>query len=105
MALLQVKVVMLQLVTCVNRKLSKISTMIHFQIFNRPTEIYNVNRPGGSGVDSIILGQISQPAENVDRFFSKQVTSHLFTEHPPNGQGTDLPSISTQRGRDHGLPS
>ena len=71
---------------------------------NRPTEIYNNNRPGGSGVDSIILGHVSQSAENVDRFFSSEVTSKLFTETPPDGLGTDLPAINTQRGRDHGLP-
>lgn len=74
------------------------------QFLRRPYEVYNSNRPGGAGVDSIILGQISQPAQSFDRFFSKEITTRLFADNPPHGLGTDLTAINIQRGRDHGIP-
>ena len=74
------------------------------QVFNRPYEVYNNGNPGGSGVDSILLGQVSQRAETSDHFFARQVTKHLFSEGPPHRPGTDLPALNIQRGRDHGLP-
>ena len=74
------------------------------QILRRPTQVYNNNNPGGSAIDSIVLGMSTQSSEKVDRFFTEEVTSKLFSEDPPNGLGTDLPAITTQRGRDHGIP-
>ncbi len=58
----------------------------------------------GSGMDKIMLGQVSQRAEATDRFFSKIVTRCLHTEDPPFGRGHDLPATNIQRGRDHGIP-
>ena len=74
------------------------------KVFNRPREIYRNHIRGYSAVDGIMLGQLSQPTSESDRFFSDQVTSKLFSEAPPNRPGTDLPSLNMQRGRDHGLP-
>ncbi len=66
--------------------------------------MYNTDLPGGSGVDSIILGHVSQAAQNADRFFTKEVTARLFSENPPREPGLDLPALNMQRGREHGLP-
>ena len=73
------------------------------QVLRRPVTIYE-RHEAGSGVDSVILGMISQPAEQVDRHFTKEMTVRLFSENPPHEPGLDLPSITIQRGRDHGLP-
>merc|ERR1712062_561280 len=51
------------------------------EVFNRPYSLYAMTGPGGaSGVDTIMLGMLSQPAEQADRFFTKQVTGMLFSE-------------------------
>ena len=70
----------------------------------RPFEVYNNQRPGGAGIDSITLGLLSQRAPNIDRFFTPELTVRLFSENPPGAPGTDLASLNLQRGRDHGIP-
>ena len=74
------------------------------QVLRRPLTVYEIHQPAGSAIDSIILGMTSQAAEQVDSHFTKQMTVHLFSENPPHEPGLDLPSITLQRGRDHGLP-
>ncbi|XP_013401626.1 peroxidasin homolog isoform X2 [Lingula anatina] len=69
--------------------------------FRRPVHIYDSYR---GGVDSIITGMCDMPAQTYDRFFTKQVTRHLFAETPPFGLGMDLTALNIQRGRDHGIP-
>ena len=69
----------------------------------RPRPIYESPVSGTTGVDAVILGMISQPVESSDRFFTKEMSAKLFSEHPPHGKGTDLPSLNVQRGRDHGI--
>ena len=66
--------------------------------------MYETRLPAGSAVDSILLGMASQPAEDVDTHFSKEMSVRLFSENPPTEPGLDLPAINTQRGRDHGIP-
>ena len=78
--------------------------VIDGQVLRRPLTVYEIHQPAGSAIDSIILGMTSQAAEEVDSHFSKQMTVHLFSEKPPHEPGLDLPSITLQRGRDHGLP-
>ncbi len=70
-------------------------------MFFRPKELYN---PDNGGVDGFARGLCSQSIQTYDRFVTKQVTAHLFSEHPPEGVGTDLVSLNVQRGRDHGIP-
>ena len=50
-------------------------------MFRRPFEVYNTDQPGGStsGVDAILLGMAQLPAEQTDRFFSKEITAHMFS--------------------------
>ena len=50
------------------------------------------------------MGAVSHAAQRVDRFFTKELTTKLFAEHPPHGLGMDLPSINIQRAREHGIP-
>ena len=51
-----------------------------------------------------LLGLLGDSSHAVDQFLTKQVTSHLFAQNPPDGLGNDLFSLNVQRGRDHGLP-
>ena len=66
--------------------------------------MYDTGCPGGSGVDAILLGQLSQPAEEPDTRFTKQLTAHMFAKTPPKGPGDDLVSINLHRNREHGIP-
>ena len=63
--------------------------------------MYNL---ANDGIDGIVRGLLSQNAETMDRFFTEQITSRLFSENPPGGLGTDLAALNIQRGRDHGIP-
>ncbi|TRY74903.1 hypothetical protein TCAL_04779 [Tigriopus californicus] len=58
----------------------------------------------GAGMEMIIGGLISQPAQSADRFIIPDLTNHLFQG---NGStfGTDLIARNIQRGREHGLAS
>ncbi|XP_013391277.1 uncharacterized protein LOC106159524 [Lingula anatina] len=56
------------------------------------------------GVDGIMRGMCESSMQNFDRFVTKEVTEHLFSENPPDGPGTDLLSLNLQRGREHGIP-
>ncbi|XP_039283319.1 peroxidase [Nilaparvata lugens] len=66
------------------------------QHFN-PFILYN-----DGAVDDFIRGLSTQPAQKFDRFFSKEVTDHLF--QGDLDFGLDLFALNIQRGRDHGLP-
>ena len=72
-----------------------------FQTFFRPKVIYNTHH---GGIDAIMRGLCESKAQTMDRFLTKAVTKHLFTDRPPHGLGTDLSSLNIQRGRDHGIP-
>jgi len=56
------------------------------------------------GMDMMMLGMIGESTQNRDQFITKQVSRHLFSEHPPHEPGEDLMSLNMQRGRDHGIP-
>lgn len=56
------------------------------------------------GLDSLMRGMCEFSAQTFDTFFTKQITTSLFTEQPPFGPGMDLLSLNIQRSRDHGLP-
>ncbi|XP_049797648.1 peroxidase-like [Schistocerca nitens] len=66
--------------------------------FNRPEIIEQ-----GDNFDDLVRGLSSQPQENVDQYFTKEITWYLFRNGKPLGQ--DLRAIDIQRGRDHGLAS
>ena len=74
------------------------------QVLRRPAMAYGTNQPGGSAIDSLLLGLCTQPAKKVDAHFSKEISVRLFSEDPPHAPGLDLVSLNIQRGRDHGLP-
>ena len=63
--------------------------------FFRPDEIVN------NGIDSILLGQATQVAQEIDTMVVDDVRNFLFG--PPGSGGFDLASLNIQRGRDHGL--
>ncbi|XP_065211575.1 peroxidase-like [Planococcus citri] len=55
-----------------------------------------------SGIDDFIRGFSFQSCQMADRFFSREITDHLFQGNL--NFGLDLVSLNLQRGRDHGLP-
>lgn len=64
--------------------------------FFNPQEIVN------NGVDTLLLGLLLQPAQEVDTLLVDDVRNFLFS--PPHLDGIDLAALNIQRGRDHGLP-
>uniref|UniRef100_A0AB38ZET2 Venom peroxidase 1 n=1 Tax=Oncocephalus sp. TaxID=2944721 RepID=A0AB38ZET2_9HEMI len=66
--------------------------------FNRPSVLEE-----GDNLDQLTRGMATQNQENVDPFFTTEITNYLFRNHMPFGQ--DLRAIDIQRGRDHGLAS
>ena len=65
--------------------------------FFNPQEIIN------NGIDTLLIGMLLQPAQEVDTRIVDDVRNFLFG-HPGAG-GFDLASLNIQRGRDHGLAS
>ncbi|MEE8143276.1 MAG: peroxidase family protein [Planctomycetota bacterium] len=53
------------------------------------------------GIDPILRGLISKPAEAIDVEISDDIRNFLFG--PPTLGGLDLAALNVQRGRDHGL--
>ena len=58
------------------------------------------------GMESVVRGLVKDPAMKVDRWFTKEVSNHLFETSDDMGRPFhfDLISINIQRGRDHGIP-
>jgi peroxidase len=67
-------------------------------LFNNPTSIY---RRGA--FDEFLNGFTAEPTQTFDKFFTQELTNHLFQEHGHHF-GMDLISLNLQRGREHGLP-
>jgi len=70
----------------------------------RANEIYNKEE---GGLESIIRGMLHDPLMAVDRWFSTEITQHLFETKNKKSQPFhfDLVAININRGRDHGIPS
>jgi hypothetical protein len=64
---------------------------------------FNPDEVSANGVDSLLLGLASQPAQAIDTLLVDDVRNFLFG--PPGAGGFDLASLDIQRGREHGLPS
>ena len=58
----------------------------------------------GLGMERILMGLVTQPAQTNDRFVTSETTDLLFPEEGADF-GSDLVARNIQRGRDHGLPS
>ncbi len=54
------------------------------------------------GIDVLLRGLASQPAQRIDTRIVSGVRNFLFG--PPGAGGFDLAALNIQRGRDHGLP-
>ncbi|XP_054156555.1 peroxidase-like isoform X2 [Oppia nitens] len=67
-------------------------------VFNNPKSLY---REGA--YDEYLLGYTAEPTQTFDKFFTNELTEHLFEEHN-TGFGMDLIALNLQRGREHGLP-
>ena len=70
-------------------------------MFFQPKHLYNTD---AGGIDGFLRGLCDQKVQSYDRFVTKEVTKHLFSEMPPTGLGTDLISLNIMRARDHGIP-
>ncbi|XP_040563712.1 salivary peroxidase/catechol oxidase [Lepeophtheirus salmonis] len=74
-----------------------------FQLKNNFNNLHQYVSKNGRGMEEIIGGLFTQPAQSSDRFIVDDVTRLLFREkNSPFGQ--DLMSRNIQRSRDHGLP-
>ncbi|KAK4008470.1 hypothetical protein OUZ56_013610 [Daphnia magna] len=81
-----------------NRQRRKEKHILLRQHFSKVQEVY---KPGN--LDQFLTGLATQPGQDFDNYFSKEITHHLFEEEG-KGFGLDLVSLNLQRGRDHGLP-
>ncbi|XP_060067599.1 chorion peroxidase-like [Ylistrum balloti] len=73
-------------------------TVLHHRLhttFLKPDLAYN------GGVDSIMKGLYTSPAQKTDNHITHEVTRHLFQTAPKNG--LDLAATNIQRGRDFGI--
>ena len=58
----------------------------------------------GLGMERILMGLVTQPAQTNDQFVTSEATNLLFPEEGADFGG-DLVARNLHRGRDHGLPS
>ncbi|KNC28244.1 Chorion peroxidase [Lucilia cuprina] len=75
---------------------------LHKMLFN-PFSLWQ-----NGGIDNALLIATNTPVQRVDRFFSLEITQHLFEDNSDDhlpACGLDLVSLNIQRGRDHGLPA
>ena len=63
----------------------------------------NYHADNGLGMEKILMGLVSQPAQTNDEFVTTEATDKLFPEVGADFGG-DLVARNIQRGRDHGLP-
>ena len=64
-------------------------------------EKYHYN--AGQGMEQILMGLVTQPAQAFDKEVSSELTNLLFPEEGASF-GNDLVARNIQRGRDHGIP-
>ena len=59
------------------------------------------------GMEALVRGLLKDPIMKIDRFFTQDISQHLFARTDKLGRPFhfDLVSINIQRGRDHGIPS
>ena len=81
----------------VNQRRQTESTILLRNHFFKTQILYT---PGN--LDRFLIGLATQPQQEVDNYFTEEVTNHLF-EETGRGFGLDLVSLNIQRGRDHGI--
>ncbi|CAB0015620.1 unnamed protein product [Nesidiocoris tenuis] len=79
------------------------SWMLLRKVLFNPFPLYS-----SGSLDRILQSAIKTDVQKTNRFFTTEVTQHLFeepqNETSPKKCGLDLVSLNIQRGRDHGLP-
>ncbi|VDP01863.1 unnamed protein product [Soboliphyme baturini] len=77
------------------------SPMLLKHMFFNITPIFAKNQ---GGVSHILSGMLATPSMACDRHINQDLRNHLFENYSSPYSGMDLPALSIQRGRDHGIP-
>jgi len=78
-------------------------TYLLHDVFFVSDNLKTISTSGQLGMEQIIMGLITQPAQSMDKEMTEEITNLLFAGAGADFGG-DLMARNIQRGRDHGIP-